>query len=663
MRLAAKSGFMAAVLLVVMLLMAGTGYWSGLKLSNILAYITGPAWDTADGAMETEIGIQGEMAWMQSRLLGVPVAEEQLKKSISMTDEAFGRLVAANIMDKKTIDEVAGELSAYRAAYAQLRIRSEALQSIRQKLQSNAEPMLRLGEAMEDISSKQSISADGTTNSVSNGVKKNGSSEIHQILSGFYAQSYYLEQLINTGKGDALPTLITNALAAQEEAVNVLVGTGFFNEPIKGFGSEPAAKLYTRHFGLHKELMVQSVEAAQKFRQQFSICASTMAKLLDSLAEFEELGDSAVEAQTTNVAQTIQIARIATIFMLVLVTITVVGSYILLKMWVLAPINSLHSRITDLVRGQGDLTVRIEHLNNDELGDLGRGINQLMDLMRSLVVNINAKGREIVDKIEFNRSLAVATFNHTKSVSENAQNLAAASGQVFVAAGSIAGACVRASTSVVEARSSTGTCLQTTRNTAAGMAKVFDQVSELSDRITQLRNSAETIGNIVSVIGGISDQTNLLALNAAIEAARAGEQGRGFAVVADEVRTLASRTSQSTLEITGVINSIQGMSQSAFELINACTQEVSNKAQDSQSVCESLSLLAKVVDDLSSMVEQAASAAEEQAAVTKDMSMRVKVIADDSTEVDSQARASMASADGLNQLARDLNLELSRFRV
>ncbi|RYZ78046.1 MAG: methyl-accepting chemotaxis protein [Moraxellaceae bacterium] len=380
------------------------------------------------------------------------------------------------------------------------------------------------------------------------------------------------------------------------------------------------------------------------------------------LGEFEELGDSAVEGQIANVAGIIRWAQVSTIFMLLLVSVTVAGNYFMLKSWVIIPIGQLHARINDLVRGEGDLTARIENIHNDELGDLGRSINQLMALLHALVVKINDKGQVIVEKIAFNKSVALSTFNHTKNVADHAQNLAAASGQVFVAAGAIAAACATASSSVTQARTKTSSCRDTTRNTAAGMEKVCRQVNELSERITLLRNSAETIGKIVSVIGGISEQTNLLALNAAIEAARAGEQGRGFAVVADEVRTLAS-PSQSTVEITDVIRSIQDMSQNAFDLINTCTHEVNSKAQDSKTVCESLDQLAQVVDDLSGMVEQAASAAEEQAAVTKDMSQRVKVIANDAAGVDTEARASMGCADELNQLARELNLELSRFRV
>ena len=138
-----------------MLLMAATGYFSGSRLSSILAYITGPAWDTADGAMETTIGIQAEMGWMQSRLLGMPVTDSQLAKATEMTDTAFARLLAAKIMDKNTSDKVAIELKIYRAAFAQLRANYNAMQALQRQLHANIEPMMRLGSAMEELGDEQ----------------------------------------------------------------------------------------------------------------------------------------------------------------------------------------------------------------------------------------------------------------------------------------------------------------------------------------------------------------------------------------------------------------------------------------------------------------------------------------------------------------------------
>ncbi len=665
MRLSTKNGLLAGVLLCVMLSMAATGYWSGSRLSSILAYITGPAWDTADGAMETTIGIQGEMGWMQSRLLGMPVTDAQLHAATEMTDTAFARLLAVRIMDKNTSDKVAIELRIYRAAFGKLRTYYDALQVSQRNLRDNLEPMMRLGAAMEEIGDEQFASLDAEQSISVASVKKrwDAADGGMESLIGFYTQLYYLEQLTHAADYKELPDKISQALSFQQTAVTAMVESGVFDSVIEGFGSESAAQRYAELFAKHQALLSQTVASVIAFRQQFKQCEEATGVLLASLGDFEEVGDSAVEGQIATVAQVIKLAQYSTIFILTLAMVTVAGNYFMLRLWVLVPLHNLHMRITDLVRGEGDLTARIDHLHQDELGDLGRSINQLMALLHTLVVKINEKGQAFIEKIAFNKSVAISTFDHTKNVADNAQNLAAASGQVFVAAGAIASACASASSSVSQARSNTSSSRDNTRNTAMGMEKVCRLVNELSERITQLRDSAETIGEIVSVIGGISEQTNLLALNAAIEAARAGEQGRGFAVVADEVRTLASRTSQSTVEITEVIRAIQDMSQSAFQLINTCTQEVNNKAEDSQTVCNSLEQLVQVVDDLSSMVEQAASAAEEQAAVTKDMSQRVQVIANDAAGVDSEARASMSCADELTQLARQLNQELSRFKV
>lgn len=328
MRLSTKNGLLAGVLLFVMLLMAATGYFSGSRLSSILAYITGPAWDTADGAMETTIGIQGEMGWMQSRLLGMPVTDTQLANAVAMTDEAFSRLLAAKIMDKNTSDKVAIELKIYRAAFAQLRAKYDALQALQRRLQDNVEPMMRLGAAMEEIGDAQFESLDGEQTLSANSFKKrwDAADGGMESLIGFYTQLYHLEQLIHLADYAALPDAINQALDFQAAAVRAMVDSGVFNRPIEGLSTEPAAQRYADYFAQHQALMSQTVASVLAFRQQFTQCDQAAAVLLASLGDFEELGDSAVEGQTANVANIIKLAQYSTIFMLLLVSVTVAGN-------------------------------------------------------------------------------------------------------------------------------------------------------------------------------------------------------------------------------------------------------------------------------------------------------------------------------------------------
>ena len=132
-----------------------------------------------------------------------------------------------------------------------------------------------------------------------------------------------------------------------------MVDSGVFNQPIAGIISEPAAARYADYFAQHKTLMSQTIASALAFRQQFKQCDQASSVLLASLDEFEEMGDSAVEGQASQVADIIRLAQYSTIFMLLLVSLTVAGNYFMLKLWVLLPLNKLHSRIHDLVRGEG----------------------------------------------------------------------------------------------------------------------------------------------------------------------------------------------------------------------------------------------------------------------------------------------------------------------
>jgi methyl-accepting chemotaxis protein len=190
-----------------------------------------------------------------------------------------------------------------------------------------------------------------------------------------------------------------------------------------------------------------------------------------------------------------------------------------------------------------------------------------------------------------------------------------------------------------------------------------EQVEQAAQTINKLEQDSEGINSILDVITTISEQTNLLALNAAIEAARAGEQGRGFAVVADEVRTLASRTQSSASEINQMIERLQDGSRQAVAVMNTSCAEAREAVEYAANAGASLQTIADVVRKINDMNTQIASAAEQQSAVVDDITRKIVAISDRATENVTGAQQTAAAGQALSELAANLRGTVNGFRT
>ena len=190
-----------------------------------------------------------------------------------------------------------------------------------------------------------------------------------------------------------------------------------------------------------------------------------------------------------------------------------------------------------------------------------------------------------------------------------------------------------------------------------------EQLNTASTAVAELDNDVNSIVKVLDVIGDIAEQTNLLALNAAIEAARAGEQGRGFAVVADEVRNLAGRTQGSTKEIQQMISNLQEGSRNAISTMVICAETSKNTVSESKNASDALQQIVTALESISSMSHQIASASEEQKHVSEDITQRVNIIEESGQQLASVVAESKESTHTLTELADDLETWLNKFRV
>jgi len=308
-----------------------------------------------------------------------------------------------------------------------------------------------------------------------------------------------------------------------------------------------------------------------------------------------------------------------------------------------------------------DLTVQVEPMSDKD---------QFGQAFQKMVGNLSDMIRQLADSARDLAGASTEIAASSQQMSQGASDQAEQVGQVSTAVEEMAATIIQTSKNAGEAAQASQRASETAGKggdvvgeTIQGMKKINDVVREAAESIAKLAGSADKIGEIISVIDDIADQTNLLALNAAIEAARAGEQGRGFAVVADEVRKLAERTGKATGEITEMIKGIQHETEDAVGSMESGIKQVDKGRTSADNAGESLREIVTITTQVLDMIQQIATAADEQSAAADEISKNVEHIASVTQESATGAQQSAKAAEEMNQYVERLNSMVRRFKV
>ncbi|MFZ0523991.1 MAG: methyl-accepting chemotaxis protein [Candidatus Acidiferrales bacterium] len=312
----------------------------------------------------------------------------------------------------------------------------------------------------------------------------------------------------------------------------------------------------------------------------------------------------------------------------------------------------------------GDLTgEELSIASRDELGDLGRATNEMQKSLRTMIGSVSISAERIATASEEFSATAAEQAQGAVNQKDQTHQVAAAMQEMSSTVAQVAENSNKASEASRKAADTARLGGQIVEETLAKMHAIADSVGHTAKRVQELGKSSNQIGEIISVIDDIADQTNLLALNAAIEAARAGEQGRGFAVVADEVRKLAERTSKATKEITQMIQNIQTETHSAVEAMQAGTKLVELGVESTTQAGDSLHEIIKTSELVGDMILLIASASTEQSSASEEININIEQIAQIAQETAAGSQESAKAVHELSKLATNLHTIVNKFRV
>ncbi len=382
--------------------------------------------------------------------------------------------------------------------------------------------------------------------------------------------------------------------------------------------------------------------------------------------EFEgkPVGSVIVYADEKGVREKLKELLWFTILQIVILDITIVVVLALLvARTVIRPLQVINTAVSDIAEGEGDLVARLPASGDDEISELAAGINRFVEKLHGTITEVVRVAENLLECAERSESIALQSGDgihlQQKAVKQVSQSVA----EMSRSTDGVAEHANSASTFTSEVNSRATESSAIVSHTMQIMQSLASDTEEAGHVMQVLQSEGENIGSVIVVIRGIAEQTNLLALNAAIEAARAGEQGRGFAVVADEVRTLASRTQQSTEEIQKIIERLQESTTKAVAVMNKSRGNANAAVDEVSTANDSIMTITQAVEKINEMANEIAQLAHAQRDMTTSIDKQVVDISSVADSSVANVEKTMAANAQVRQLAERMKELMAHFRI
>ncbi|WP_324256206.1 methyl-accepting chemotaxis protein [Vibrio cholerae] len=659
---------------VVGILVTALGIWTIKTMyssSSGLSYIVGPAWDTADGAMETTIQIEAQMLAVNRLILGEDSqrVEQILNTAITEVDTSSSRMIEAGLLSAAQTQQFSQFNSQYQqsrnaliTSYKNYIETKKSYDKATQVLVDFGEKLETLGDsAVEELEREPDRNITWQSDVMERWQAADGGMESNI---GLLWKLYYTQRLLD-GQDDATQIkAIEQAIEFQKQANSEMFSTGRFTisagEEWKNASYE---EVFSQLNSQHEQAMMAVIESYRNYRQIYQEYTVTSLALLDFIAELEELADSKVEQQAVLIldGQAWAISSFKVLIIIALLVLLLLG-WILVNQ-ILSPIQRLQERVTDISEGNGDLTLRVNITTQDEFGELGKSFDKFIEKIQNLIADITQSTSlaktAAVDLSATFKVTAEAVNKQTfevNTISNATTEMTAISSQVISGAREI-------SQSVLNIDKNAQSTLSNVRQAAQSVNELVAEVTQGTETINSLKIHVTSIEPVLADINGIAEQTNLLALNAAIEAARAGEQGRGFAVVADEVRSLATRTQGSTNTIQQSITQLRSSADESVRVINNSMLKGTQTTEITSQAEESLHQVAIEISRLTQMNQQTSDAITHQEQSVTSIASSLSHLQALCQSAQEKIQQSEHTISALKLKQEDLALKMSKFKI
>lgn len=381
------------------------------------------------------------------------------------------------------------------------------------------------------------------------------------------------------------------------------------------------------------------------------------------VSEGERIGAISLRVDLAEVDAIVTSTLIDALWLILVISLIAASLAYAVQRSIVRPVNYVVRALRDIADGEGDLTRRLPVTGTDEVSELARCFNQFVERLQTIIASVAETAQQVSANAVTLSQLSKDNEGEIRTQQEEIQQIVVAVKEMSSVVQDVTFSVTETADKSLQADGAASAGKTLVVNTMGQITSLSGEIKTAADVIDRLRQETVSIGSVLDVIRGIAEQTNLLALNAAIEAARAGEQGRGFAVVADEVRTLASKTQSSTTEIREMIERLQSGSHAAVEMMAAGTTQADAAVVQASDASGALEHITEIVSVIRDRTNQIAAASEQQSAATRQIEANIDRISLVATHTAESSSSITSSTGSLADMAARMAALVGRFKI